>query len=106
MKEVGGGTLTGTAGVSITVADAPLSSQGASIQPVEGDTFVGTLVATVTDSNPAATIADFTTGSGSVTINWGDGSSSTLTSARRRPSSPPRIARRRGLQHHRLAYLP
>ena len=51
------------------------------IQPVEGETFVGTLVATVTDSNPAATIADFTTGTGSVTINWGDGSSSTLTSA-------------------------
>jgi hypothetical protein len=80
VKEAGGGTLTGAAGVSITVADAPLSSQGASIQPVEGVPFVGTLVATVTDSNPAATIADFTTGTGSVTINWGDGTSSTLTS--------------------------
>ena len=80
VKEAGGGTLTGAAGVTVTVADAPLSSQGASIQPVEGIPFVGTLVATVTDSNPAATIADFTTGTGSVTIKWGDGSTSTLTS--------------------------
>jgi hypothetical protein len=80
VKDVGGATLTGAAGVTVTVADAPLASVGASIQPVEGIPFVGTLVATVTDSNAAATIADFTTGTGSVTIKWGDGSSSTLTS--------------------------
>ena len=80
VKETGGGTMTGAAGVTITVADAPLTSQGELIQAVEGTPFVGTLVATVTDSNPAATLTDFTTGTGSVTINWGDGSSSTLTS--------------------------
>ena len=79
VKDVGGSTLSGAAGAAITVDDAPLTSQGASIQAVEGNPFVGTLVATVTDSNPAATLADFTTGTGSVTINWGDGSSSTLT---------------------------
>ena len=59
---------------------APSSSEADSIQAVEGTPFIGTLVATVTDSNPAATIADFTTGTGSVTINWGDGTTSTLTS--------------------------
>ena len=67
------------------MADAPLSSAGASIEAVEGTPFVGKLAATVTDSNPAATVADFTTGAGSVTINWGDGSTSTLT------SSPPAV---------------
>jgi hypothetical protein len=80
VKDVGGSTLTGAAGATITVADAPLSSQGASIQAVEGIPFVGTLVATVTDTNPTATIADFATGAGSITINWGDGLNSTLTS--------------------------
>ncbi len=78
--KAGGGTLTNAAGVSITVAGAVLSSQGAFIQGVEGQPLVNTLVATVTDSNPNATLADFTTGTGSVTINWGDGSTSTLTS--------------------------
>ena len=75
-----GATLANAAGAPSTVADAPLVSQGATIQAVEGTPFIGTLVATVTDSNPAATIADFTTGTGSVTINWGDGTTSTLTS--------------------------
>ena len=80
VKEAGGGTLILAPGVSLAVADAPLFSQGASINPVEGVPFVGTLVATVTDSNPDATTADFTSGTGSVTINWGDGSTSTITS--------------------------
>jgi len=80
VKDVGGFTLTDAAGAKATVNDAPLSSLGALIQATEGVPFASTLVATVTDSNPGATVADFTTGTGSVTINWGDGSTSTLTS--------------------------
>ena len=31
------------------------------------------MIATFTDANPFATVADFTTGGGSVTVDWGDG---------------------------------
>ena len=66
--------------MTVTVVDAPLTSQGGSVQAVEGTAFTGQLIATVTDSNPAATAADFTTAPGSITVDWGDGTTSTLTS--------------------------
>ena len=62
--------LTATA----TVVDAPLVAVGSeSISGVEGITTGPKLVATWTDTNNAATVADYTTGGGSVVVNWGDG---------------------------------
>jgi hypothetical protein len=62
--------LTGTA----TVLDAPLTAVGSgSIQGIEGNSTGSKLVATWTDTNPGATVSDFTTGGGSVVVNWGDG---------------------------------
>jgi large repetitive protein len=66
--------------ITVTVVGAALTSQGAPVQAVEGIPFTGQLVATVTDANPAATTADFTTPPGSITVDWGDGTTSTLTS--------------------------
>ena len=55
--------------------DAPLSSSGSiSITGIEGITTGPKLIATFTDANPFATVADYTTGGGSVVVNWGDGS--------------------------------
>ena len=83
IKDDGGSavTITNTA----TVNDAPLSSQGATIVGIEGNPLAagavgnGILVATVQDSNPLGTVADFTSvasggNGGSVTLDWGDGS--------------------------------
>ena len=67
----------------VTVVDAPLTSQGATVAGVEGIAFTNQLIATFTDANPGATVADFTTGAGTVTVNWGDGTTS--TSRPRRP---------------------
>ncbi len=62
--------LTATA----TVVDAPIVSVGSdSISGVEGITTGPKLVATWTDTNPGATVADYTAGGGSVVVNWGDG---------------------------------
>ena len=62
--------LTATA----TVLDAPLVAVGSeSITGIEGITTGPKLVATWTDTNNAATVADYTTGGGSVVVNWGDG---------------------------------
>ncbi|HEV2378139.1 MAG TPA: hypothetical protein VGS19_38990 [Streptosporangiaceae bacterium] len=64
-----GGPATATS--AATVADAPLSATGSpdfvSTNPVSGT------LATFTDANPGATTADFTTGGGSTTVDWGDG---------------------------------
>jgi hypothetical protein len=56
-----------------TVLDAALSAAGAPAKQFDGFTYTGTL-ATVTDTNPAAPLTDFTTGTGGATIDWGDGS--------------------------------
>jgi hypothetical protein len=57
-----------------TVQDAALTATGSpafvSTNPVNGT------LATFTDANPGATVADFTSGGGSTTINWGDGNTS------------------------------
>ena len=59
------------AGVSVT-APSPLP------KPTEGQAFSG-LVGVIHDSNPNASVSDYTTGTGSITINWGDGSSAVTT---------------------------
>jgi hypothetical protein len=62
--------------LNVTVVDAPLSStHGAEITGVEGVApAAASLLGTFTDANQAATAADFTSGGGSVVVNWGDGS--------------------------------
>jgi hypothetical protein len=79
VKDVGGSTLTGATGSLVTVNDAPLEMAGSSIQGTEGIPLVGAptlpnglLVATLADSNPGANVADFSSGGGSVTVDWGD----------------------------------
>ena len=75
-------TLTSPPGGGVTVLDAPLtSSNGTVITGIEGSatpdtapSTVGTLLGSFTDANQGATIADYTSGGGSVVVNWGDGS--------------------------------
>jgi large repetitive protein len=75
-------TLTSPAGGGVTVADAPITASGASITGVEGITTGSVVIATFSDANPDATVADFTTSPGSIVVNWGDGSSpETLTAS-------------------------
>lgn len=60
-----------------TVTDASLTASGVpdfvSTNPVSGT------LATFTDANAGASVGDFTSGGGSITIDWGDGSSSAGT---------------------------
>ncbi len=66
----------GTAGpLAFTVTDASLSATGTTVSATEG-IGVSAQVATFVDANPVATTSDFNTGTGSVTIAWGDGTSS------------------------------
>jgi hypothetical protein len=82
-------TLTSPAGGGVTVLDAPLtSSNGTEITGIEGTaTPATTLLGTFVDANPlppegSSAIADFTSGGGSVVVNWGDGTApQTLTAA-------------------------
>jgi hypothetical protein len=76
-------TLTSPPGGGVTVLDAPLtSSNGTTIKGIEGNTTGTVLIGTFTDLNQGATNADFTSGGGSVVVNWGDGSApQTLTAA-------------------------
>ena len=63
-----------TASRAAAVADAALTATSSpafvSANPVSGT------LATFTDANPGATAADFTSGGGSTTVDWGDGSTS------------------------------
>jgi hypothetical protein len=63
----------------VTVADAPLSVSAASLTGTEGQSTGSVTVANFIDGNPLATTADFTSGGGSVTIDWGDGTTSAGT---------------------------
>jgi large repetitive protein len=82
-------TLTSPPGGGVTVLDAPLtSSNGTAITGIEGTaTPATTLLGTFVDANPlppegSSAIADFTSGGGSVVVNWGDGTApQTLTAA-------------------------
>ncbi len=71
-------TLTSPPGGGVTVLDAPLTgSNGRTITGVEGSptgTGTGPLIGTFVDANQGATVADFTTGGGSIVVDWGDGS--------------------------------
>lgn len=69
------GTASGTANMTVNVADAALNTSGTNLSLTEGVAFSG-LVARLTDGNPNATAADFT-----VTLNWGDGSTAAGTVA-------------------------
>ena len=60
---------------TVTVVDGGLTgSEGAEITGFEGSSTGSVLLGTFTDANQAATVADYTTGGGSVVVNWGDGS--------------------------------
>lgn len=71
------GGSTAAAHATATIADASLAATGSpdfvSTNPVSHT------LATFTDANPGATTADFTTGGGSTTIDWGDASTSAGT---------------------------
>jgi hypothetical protein len=67
------------------VLDAALTaSNGPPLSGIEAQVTSGT-VATFTDANPGATTADFTSGGGSTTIDWGDGTTSAGTVTRTGP---------------------
>jgi len=67
----GDSAITPTTGI---VVDAPLTATGVAVQAPEGALFSGQ-VASFTDTEPNAPLADFRTGGGA-TIDWGDGSGS------------------------------
>ncbi len=59
---------------TVTVADAPLMGGTNALSGGVEYVTPGTASFTFTDANPGATAADYTSGGGSVTVNWGDGS--------------------------------
>ncbi|HEY2159609.1 MAG TPA: hypothetical protein VGH33_28555, partial [Isosphaeraceae bacterium] len=65
------------AGTTATVGDAPIAVGPPLPLPaaVEGQPFAA-VVGVISDSNAAATAADYSANGGSVAINWGDGTSS------------------------------
>jgi hypothetical protein len=68
-------TLTSPPGGGVTVLDAALTgSSGNDITGVEGTSTGAVSLGTFVDANAAATAADYTSGGGSVVVNWGDGS--------------------------------
>jgi hypothetical protein len=69
-----GGVTTVLTSGKATVVDAPLTASGTSITGIEGNSTGSVIVATFSDANPGATVADFTAGGGSVVVNWDDGS--------------------------------
>ena len=57
-----------------TIIDAKLTgSAGTEITGIEGTSTGTVLLGSFVDANQAATVADFTSGGGSVVVNWGDG---------------------------------
>jgi NHL repeat len=63
-----------------TVSDASLSGEtGSALSGTEGTALTNVTVATFTDGNPLANVADFTSGGGAVTIDWGDASTTAAT---------------------------
>ncbi|MCA1690076.1 MAG: hypothetical protein LC720_06470, partial [Actinobacteria bacterium] len=63
----------GSGSATATVADAPLAAVAVPAGATEGAAF-GATIATFTDANPNATLADF-----SATVAWGDGASGPAT---------------------------
>ena len=96
--------MTSPPGGGVTVLDAPLTgSTGNEITGIEGNSTGTVLLGTFTDANQGATVADFTTGGGSVVVNWGDGSAPQTLAAANLTSY--RHAQRRDLHHQRRAHL-
>jgi uncharacterized repeat protein (TIGR01451 family) len=88
-----GATTTVTA-VTASVASAPLVATGAPTNQVEG---IGSssIVATFVDPNPGASVANYP--SGSISINWGDGTADTDT-------SPPIVVTQVGTQPNGVVF--
>jgi hypothetical protein len=87
IKDVGGSTATATS--TATVADAPLTVNPATLPfLIEGASFSGP-IATLFDADPAGTQSDYT-----VTVNWGDGTSSAGTVGRSSPAHNSRSTAR------------
>jgi len=60
---------------TVTVLDAGLiGSEGGEIAGVEGASTGSVLLGSFVDSNQGSTVADYTSGGGSVVVKWGDGS--------------------------------
>ena len=76
VTSVGGATTSFSTDNGVaTVVDAPLTgSAGTEITGIEGSSTGTVLLGTFVDANQAATVADYTSGGGSVVVNWGDGS--------------------------------
>jgi hypothetical protein len=72
ITDAGGSSV--TAANSATVTDAPLTAAGTPLTAKEGSALAGVVVANFTDANRLATAADY-----KVSINWGDGTTSTGT---------------------------
>jgi hypothetical protein len=70
----GATTTTSPLTATATVADAPITASGTSITGIEGNSTGNVVIATFSDANPGGAVTDFTTGGGSVVVNWGDGS--------------------------------
>ena len=84
-------TLTSPPGGGVIVLDAPLtSSNGTTITGIEGTSIGPILLGTFTDANQGATVADFTSGAGSVVVKWGDNSANeTLIAGDLTPAGSP-----------------
>ena len=104
VQDKGGASLANADGAVAIVADAPLASQGATIQAVEGMPFSGVLVATVTDSNSGRVDRRFHDGGGLGHNRLGRRNDLDADIGAAGCHHGQRIADRRGLQHHRLAY--
>ena len=78
-----GGVTTALTPGTVTVLDAKLTpTTGNTITGVEGNSTGTVVLGSFTDDNQLATVADYTTGAGSVVVNWGDGSApQTLTAS-------------------------
>ncbi|QDU24237.1 beta strand repeat-containing protein [Urbifossiella limnaea] len=72
VRGVTGGNST-TATATVAVGSAPLSSEGGTVHGVEGNSTGSVLIGTFTDADPQSALAEFTTGGGSITIDWGNG---------------------------------
>ena len=107
MTTVGGAstTITSPPGGGVTVLDAPLTStNGTEITGIEGITTGTVLLGTFTDANQASTVADFTTGTGTVSGRQLGRRVSSTNSDRRQPDLCG-LARWRHLDRQRGSHL-
>jgi hypothetical protein len=73
ITDEGGATTMLAVGTTITIGEAALGSPAVNAQSgTEGTALNNITIGTFHDNNPLATIADYTTGSGNVIVNYGD----------------------------------